>query len=46
MIEGDQFLHFLYMDQELNCAERVSEQFATTFKNELANAVDKLDLIL
>ena len=46
MILGHQILHLLYMDQELNHANGVTEQFATAFKNKLASAVDEPDLIL
>ena len=46
MTLGCQILHLLYMDQELNDADGVAEQFATAFKNILARAVDEPDPIL
>ena len=33
MILGNQTLHILYTDQELNHAEEVTKQFATAFSN-------------
>ena len=46
MTLGCQILHLLYTDQELKQADGVAKQFATAFKNKLASAVDKPDLIL